>query len=65
MFQNQISSGVNDFPGKHLVRNPVQSFNGIRRICKHDIEFLVADFKEVKYIVSDYRHILQAELLGL
>ena len=61
MLQDKIAARVEEVPGQDFVREAVQPFQGVGRICEDDIEFLVADGKEVENIGVDGRDGIQAE----
>ena len=53
VLQNQIPLRIYQSGIQHLVRNHLQPFQRIRRVCEHDIELLPADGNEIEHIVMD------------
>ncbi len=47
-----------------FVRQALQIVQRVGRICKYNVEFLVAEGKEIEYVVPDHCHVLEAQTGG-
>ena len=64
VLQDEVALGMQDAGSQNLVRKTLKIVQGIGRIGKHNIEFLVSQGQEVEYIVPYHSDVVQAQAPG-
>ena len=64
VLKDEVTAGMENVLGKHLVRQRLQTLKGIWRVGEDYIELLVADRQKVKDVVPDHSHVVKAQAPG-